>query len=183
MKKKYIFLLAFVILALIQLAIPAYMTLSREIKLDQGTLYKIRTGPVDPYDIFRGRYVALTTRLDWSDEANNKRDMIKKSSVFYAVIDKDEHGFAFIKDISLNKPGNQYYDYLKMNADKNGRIKDVFDRFYLNQKIAPKVEAAYRRNAWRSDSETYINVMIKNGNGVIKDLYIDGKPFMEVIEE
>ena len=69
MNKKYIFLMLFIILAIIQLSIPAYMSLSREINLGKGTLYKIRTGPVDPYDIFRGRYVALSTRLDWSKEA------------------------------------------------------------------------------------------------------------------
>jgi uncharacterized membrane-anchored protein len=50
----------FVLLAVIlQLALPAWMALERELVVQQGQRIWLRTAPVDPRDIFRGDYVHL----------------------------------------------------------------------------------------------------------------------------
>lgn len=48
-----------VLLCVIQLAVPAFMIVRREHALSMGRAFKFRTAPVDPYDAYRGRYVAL----------------------------------------------------------------------------------------------------------------------------
>ena len=42
-----------------QLAIPAWMLVSRERVLAEGEPHRFECAPVDPVDVFRGRYVAL----------------------------------------------------------------------------------------------------------------------------
>ena len=70
----------FVTVAFLQLLIPIQMITSRERILDKGTLYKFRTRPVDPYDAFRGKYVALS--IDY--ELTSKETL--PSSVLYITI-------------------------------------------------------------------------------------------------
>lgn len=56
MKLKIILL---IVLFAIQLAIPGYMIFEQNQILTEGTAYKFKTRPIDPYDPFRGRYVTL----------------------------------------------------------------------------------------------------------------------------
>ena len=52
----------FIVVAVVQIAAPASMILRRERALDRGERFLFRTAPVDPYDAFRGRYVAPSFR-------------------------------------------------------------------------------------------------------------------------
>jgi len=56
---KYWRLIVFVLVAFAQLAVPGSLIWKREHTLRQGNVWKFRTAPVDPVDVFRGRYVAL----------------------------------------------------------------------------------------------------------------------------
>lgn len=73
-----------------------------------------------------------------------------------------------------------------MENDLNNRIKNPFDRFYMNQKIAPEAERVYRKYSRQTifaDNKTYIEVRIKNGKGTIEDLYINNKPIYQFIND
>ncbi len=52
-------LVLWIVLALAQLAVPAWMIVGEERVLRDGRQLKLQTRPVDPADFFRGRYVAL----------------------------------------------------------------------------------------------------------------------------
>ena len=59
MDTKKIIFPAFILLVLVQLFVPANMILEQEDILKNGTPYKFKTAPIDPYDPFRGKYVWL----------------------------------------------------------------------------------------------------------------------------
>ena len=54
----------FLCLFAVQIAVPVYMIVNREKTLVLGKQFKFHTVPVDPYDAFRGRYVALAVQQD-----------------------------------------------------------------------------------------------------------------------
>ncbi len=180
--KKHINIIIFIILAVIQIAIPVQMVIVRENILNKGKLYKIQVRPVDPYDIFRGRYVAINIEgFDYNNIPVHKRNLLKEGTEFYAILGINKNGYAYIKDISIDKPDEEY---LLMENDLNNRIKNPFDRFYMNQEIAPEAEKLYQeysRDSINHDSKTYITVRIKEGKGTIEDLYINDKPFYQMI--
>ena len=55
MIKMKILLSVFILVALVQLFVPAKMILDREDILDMGKEYKFKTEPIDPNDPFRGK--------------------------------------------------------------------------------------------------------------------------------
>ena len=59
MNKKILLISAFVLVVLVQLYVPAKMIWGREEVLNTGTEYKFRTAPIDPNDVFRGKYINL----------------------------------------------------------------------------------------------------------------------------
>ncbi|MCG8571283.1 MAG: GDYXXLXY domain-containing protein, partial [Spirochaetes bacterium] len=69
-------IIAFIILAIIQLAVPVNMIIQSEKALTLGDEFKIKVIPIDPYDIFRGRYLTLRTaglaRHDLPEEEQQK---------------------------------------------------------------------------------------------------------------
>lgn len=181
MNKQYIPLIAFTILAIIQLVIPASMIFRSEKALTTGQSYLIRVRPVDPYDVFRGRYVTLANEgFNYRDIPEDSRSLLKEGSHFYALLGVDEEGFAYIRDISLDIPEE---DYLKMEYNLDGVVVNPFDRFYLQQDVAPKVEKAFNEAGWNKTEATYISVRIKDGVGVIEELFILGMPVEEIIRE
>ncbi len=52
-------LVLFIVVALLQLSVPASAIWNRHRTLKQGRVWKLKTAPVDPVDAFRGRYIAL----------------------------------------------------------------------------------------------------------------------------
>ena len=110
MDKKYRLLAIFILVALVQVYIPAKMVLDSEGVLDSGTEYKFKTAPVDPTDPFRGKYITLRYK-DNSVEVENESDWISGEEV-YVILTKDVDGFARIKLISKEIPRYKV-DYFK----------------------------------------------------------------------
>jgi uncharacterized membrane-anchored protein len=59
MKKLQFALMLFAVLSFFQLGMPVWMIANREMTLRDGKQFRFRVAPVDPYDAFRGRFVAL----------------------------------------------------------------------------------------------------------------------------
>lgn len=167
--------IAFILLVITQLAVPSWMIISQENILNQGTVYKFKTAPVDPYDIFRGRYVSLSTDQRSTTIANSQN--IEKGQSIYVILETNHEGFAQVKTASISKP--VYGDYIKTKiTHKNGNkvyFRLPFDRYYMNEEKAPKAEALYRRNNMRSKQDAYILVRVLNGSALIEGLYVGGK--------
>lgn len=87
MKPKIILL---IVLFAIQLAIPGYMIFEQNQILTEGTAYKFKTRPIDPYDPFRGRYVTLAFDANQDVIPVVEGADIESEQWVYALLDIDE---------------------------------------------------------------------------------------------
>lgn len=185
-QNKKVVMLSFGLVAMIQLAVPAAMIIRYELVMMQGTLYKFRTAPVDPYDAFRGRYVALRIKEDTAPVKDKSE--FKYNETVYATITTDKDGFAKFASASKTPPEGDV-DYLKVKVRYNyGNEKTIdlqipFDRYYMNENYAKAAEDAYRQNSRQGKENTYIAVRVKDGKAVIENLFIDNKPVMEYLKQ
>ena len=171
---------------LVQLAVPAYMIMNREGILRNGIQLKFKTQPVDPYDAFRGKYVAIsiegTTGLSCTDS-------IKKGQRVYAVVKNGEDGFSTFEKVTTAIPLNCIYIEVKSdytyNAVETVNIVLPFDRYYMNESLAPKAEEAYREHSAKNSKllDTYVTVRVKNGKAVLEELFIANLPIKEFLKK
>ncbi|PLX85580.1 MAG: hypothetical protein C0617_03530 [Desulfuromonas sp.] len=171
----------FLLLAALQLLVPASMIYQRETTLTHGVPYRFKTAPVDPYDPFRGRFVRLNVEAgNASVEAGAE---FKKGQWAYVLLGKDEQGFAMLKRAHREPPAAGDYLRLKVRSasGKTVRLKMPFDRFYAEESIAPEIERAYRRSSRRGRQDAFVMVRVKDGRGVIEELYIEDLPILEFL--
>lgn len=171
----------FIAVALAQIAVPVSMIVPREAALRTGTQYKFRCVPVDPFDAFRGRYVAL--RIESNSAPAPTTFRVDPGETVYATIENDAQGFARFSEIHLNRPADG--DYLKLVVDRS-RGSEVtfvnpFDRYYMPEDLAPAAERAYRSANSGSSASAYITVRVRNGLGVIENLYLDDMAVREYL--
>lgn len=184
MNKKLLFGI-FSVVAAAQLAVPVWMIYQKETVLTTGELFRFRTAPVDPYDAFRGRYVALG--FD-QNTAPAPPGPIIPGTPLYAHIAVDEGGFAFFTATSLEAPAGTPYLKVKARGEtmsrenrRSVRLQLPFDRYYMNEKDAPAAENAYRRSSRGGSRDAYVTVRIKSGHAVLEELYVGGMPIGEFL--
>lgn len=164
--KKY--LLPFLILTiLIQLFVPAYFVFEKYDTLKTGNEYKFEVELYDPYDAFRGRYVAISpvAQRELYNKINNNNSF---SGNNYGLISVDNDGFAFISSSTDLKPANG--DYVK--SSNNRYFTLPIERYYSDENIAPQLEQFLSTN--RQGLKPYVILRVKGDNAVIQGLYIDG---------
>ncbi|MFO7818832.1 MAG: GDYXXLXY domain-containing protein [Halanaerobacter sp.] len=175
----------FILLAVIQLAVPGVMIAKRELTLKNGEEFKFITAPVDPYDAFRGRYVSLNfsqSQIPLSQDLE-----IERNQWVYAHLKKDKAGFAKIHKITLDPPAKE--DYLKVKVryiDKRREEVNLelpFDRYYLEEDVAKVAEKYYQQLSRREEIASYVVVRVDSGFGVLEELYLDGVPILEYVRE
>lgn len=164
-----------------QLAVPVWMIAGQERILREGAVYRFRTAPVDPYDIFRGRYVSLTTEAESRPVKVPGGMQFRRGQDAYLQLSVDKDGYTQIAGAYPSPPSggdyirggvrHQYGDQLS--------VKLPFDRYYLNEKNAPEAERLYREAGRQDEQETYIQVRILRGDARIEALIIDGVPVDE----
>ena len=165
-----------------QLAAPASMILKRERVLAHGQAFKFRTAPVDPYDAFRGRYVALG--FDQRSIAAPHGHDFARGQTVHAVLAEDAEGFATVAGLRRDRPDAEPYltTQIEYVAGNTVHLRLPFDRFYMDENEAPEAERVYRQNSVRSNRNAYVQVRIEKGFGVIEDLYVDGTPIRDYLE-
>ena len=173
----------FCCIALIQLITPLSMIIKRESVLKNGEQFKFKTAPVDPYDAFRGRYVAL--RIAEDNVSAPIGILLSNGQSICAHIAVDEQGFAKLTTVTTSKPqGVSYIQAKVMYVSANKVQLDLpIDRYYMEEKLAPAAEKAYREHNIRGKQDAYITVRIKSGDAVVENLYIAGKPILEFLKE
>jgi len=187
MHRKYKLLSVFILVALVQLYMPAKMIIDSEGVLDSGTEYKFKTAPVDPTDPFRGKYITLRYK-DNRVEVENESDWISGEAV-YVILTKDEDGFGRIKLISKEIP--QYkVDYFKAKLSFVGssgsnkvRVTYPFNRYYMEESKAEAAEKAYRKSQADTSKVAYALVSVKDGEAVLQDVLIEGVSIKDIVEQ
>jgi len=183
MKKTLSILGLFSCLALIQIAMPVSMIVRREIVLCSGRQFRFRTAPVDPYDAFRGRYVALRIEEGRAPIAGGVK-LIRNQKV-YAHVKEDDKGFARIVSVGVVRPDGDAYIQAKVKYVRGTEVqlRLPFDRYYMDEKSAPAAEAAYRKHSRRGSKDAYVTVRVKSGFAVVEELYVNEKPILEFIKD
>ena len=188
MKTRILFGL-FVAVAVVQLAVPVGQVWKHEDVLRTGKAYKFRTAPVDPYDAFRGRSVAL----NYADTTARVREglRLKYRQAAYVSLSNNADGFAEFGELTLEPPAKG--DYLRVEyawtAHTNrhqANFRLPFDKFFMEETKAPQAEDAYRRFGNRRDQTNeaaYVIVRVKGGRGVIEDLFIQDKSIRDFLEQ
>ncbi|MEX0966863.1 MAG: GDYXXLXY domain-containing protein [Bacteroidia bacterium] len=186
MNSKKIIMIVFVMVALVQIYVPAKMIMDRENVLRTGTEYKFRTAPVDPSDPFRGKYITLNFAEN-TVGVQNEDDWVSGESV-YLSLKTDEEGFVKINSVSKEKP-DESEDFLKakvwfVSGDTTNilTVQYPFDRYYMEESKAYPAELAYIDSQQNDSLETYALVRIKNGEAVLKDVLIDGISINEIVK-
>jgi uncharacterized membrane-anchored protein len=162
----------------------------QETTLREGRAYKFKTRPVDPYDAFRGRYVALAYEQDHAPWRGGTNDLIRRGQG-YARIEDGADGFAVVRDVGLDLPATG--EILKVQVNYRGWGTNTamayftmpFDRYYMEETKAPQAESIYReRNRrGRANPNTYVVVHIHKGHAALGELYVDGQPIHELLAQ
>ncbi len=179
MKHRRLIFIIFIAVAILQLFVPLKIILKYNDVLKNGKVYKFKTAPIDPNDPFRGKYISLSFDDAVSTYLSNKE--WNGNEKIFVLLDEDNRGFAKIKNISTIEPK---YTSLYVKAQVYGLMKNKiiritypFNKFFISETKAKSTERIYREAIRKSNKKpAYALVAIKNGNGVIKDIIINGKP-------
>lgn len=182
---KSITTLALVFVALFQLSALGSRVWNLEAVLTTGERHLFKAAPVDPVDYFSGRYVAINldgVTFKVGEEELRNFDYGRKR---WVAIEKGEDGFSrFSGYTEETGAGPRVFARTWVSGKEEVRVDPPFSRFYMNEKLAPRAEAAYNRAAMRDGKrDAWVAVRIKDGVGVIEELYIGGKPVSEYLKE
>lgn len=162
-----------------QWSVPGALILKHQRTLSNGAAYAFRTAPVDPEDPFRGRYVALDFAA--AERAATSTAPLPHDVPLYAAITVDAQGFAQLGEPASTPPAQGDWLPVRVTWQGEGRVRLQlpFDRFYLDEALAPEAERRYREAdqgpASRADA-TYVMVRVRDGHAVIEMLYLNGRP-------
>lgn len=179
MSRKKVILILFLLVALVQIYLPASMILDREATIRSGQVFKFKCQPVDPSDPFRGKYIVL--EFQSGIYHFEEQEEWYHGELIYVSITNDPQGFAKISSVNRFKPPESS-DWFKASvnwSNWNGSqgelsINFPFDRFYMEESKAIKAEQLYREQLMDSTSVVYSNVSIYEGNAVLTDVVING---------
>lgn len=168
---KYWRLILFGLVASAQLAVPGSLIWKREHTLRQGNVWKFRTAPVDPVDVFRGRYVAL--RFDIETQEISPPPNSNYSDKVFVTLKANAEGFAEIDQVFATKPTGDDF----MEAQLSGKtIAMPFDKYWVTERDAPAAESAYRNLSRRGNQKAHVSVRVFRGDAAIEQLYLDNQP-------
>ena len=186
MLNKKVLFIGFLLIAIVQLYVPAKMIYDQEIVLLNGNEYKFKAAPIDPNDPFRGKYITLRFEAT-TFPVQNINEWAINDEVF-VQIQNDTAGFAQIKNVSKKRPDNDP-DYIKAkiaflmeDGKVNMTIEYPFDRFYMEETKAQAAEDMYRESIVDSSQVAYALVNIRNGEAVIKDVLINGTSISDLVK-
>jgi len=170
-----------------QLAVPAGMIVRRELALQRGAALRFHTAPVDPYDAFRGRYIALA----FNERSVPCAETFRAHQSIYVRAETGTNGFASLVE-AARRPGDTGV-WFRASAGYGAGEKAVsvdlpFDRFYMDETSAPQAEKLYRainrRNRPAGEKrETWLQVRVYRGLAVPEELYVDGRPIRAALRQ
>ncbi len=180
MKRSFPSWLLWVLLGLLQLAVPASMVVKQEAILSQGTEYRFRLAPVDPGDPFRGRYLRLSFEVERKGYKLQTASAFDKSQPLYAAISTDPEGFARIDALATTPPASPYLTIPAGSHYGYGggdiHITIPFHRYFVNETRAKAIEKEANELLRRAQKEgrkpgLYGTVRIKDGDGSLTGLW------------
>jgi hypothetical protein len=68
-------------------------------------------------------------------------------------------------------------------SDDRVHVDMPFERYYIDEHLAPAAERAYWQHSRRDAQPAYITVRVRGGLAVLEELYIAGKPVREFVQQ
>ncbi len=177
-------ILLFIVVAIIQVAIPMQLILKQENILKTGTPYKFKTKPIDPTDPFRGKFITLSYAID---RAQSEDSTWVKNQNIYVYLQKDSLNFAQVKKVS-KQPNAYPEDYVKATIKYYNKKRKVvyfnlpFNRFYMEEFKAKPAEEIYTESTQETLNDVYTLVYVKEGEAVIDNVFINAIPIADYVE-
>ena len=169
-------LLVFILSGLAQLAVPASLIWKREQTLRQGSVWRLRTAPVDPVDAFRGRYIALGFDLETQQILSPAG--AEDGQTVFVTLRSNPQGFAEIDQVSTVPP--QRDDFIE--AKLSGKTVSMpFANYWVTERDAPAAEAAYLRETRQDKRNAFVTVRVFRGDAAMEQLYLDNQPLGEYL--
>jgi uncharacterized membrane-anchored protein len=172
----------FIVVALLQLSVPASVVWKRERTLKHGRVWKFRTAPADPIDAIRGRYVRLRFAAE-EVPAQAREQRISPNSSVWVSLKEDADGFARIDRVSETALSGDNIVTAEAGywTDRSSQVHFPFDRFWVTEKNAPAAEKAYLENSRHGKQNAYATVRVREGDATIEQLYIEGQPLADYL--
>lgn len=181
MKKQYTITL-FAVLIILQLGTPFSMIVQRETILKNGERFRFKAVPVDPYDAFRGRYVALRLEKDRLPRPDNLK--IETGQTVYAHIYVDRQGNAKFSRITTRPPHDiPYMTARALCWGKEVKLDLPIKRYYMQESIAPQAQRLYEKQSGQKLNNVYVLVRLKDGLAVIEGLYVGSQRIEDAIKQ
>ncbi len=187
MKNKKILLLLFVLTVVAQWFVPLQMWQHQKNILKTGKEFKFKTAPIDPTDPFRGKYITLRYDTDFI-YVKDTNIQWKSGEILYAKITNDSLGFARIDSV-FKHPPKSTSDFIKTKVTSSYdnsqiNIEFPFDRYYMEESKAPGAETLLsQQDANLLPLETYAVVSIKNGEGTLKEVFVNEVPINQYVKK
>lgn len=194
MNHKVIFII-FLIVALIQLAVPAKMIFDSENVIAKGSTFKFQLDPIDPNDPFRGKYMTLRFK-----EREFKVDSCRQFGYADAFIEiyAGTNGLAKIKHVSFDKPSSdktflkaeviceQHNQFDKEHPNlQQSHSKYVitypFKKFFMNELGIQETEKKLQVILSDTTRIAYGEVSIQNGQSRLTSIKVDGTDISQLI--
>ena len=180
-------LAVFAVAAVAQWLLPLAGIWQHERVIARGTLLRIECGAPDPYDPLRGRYLAVRPGQSSVSEPEGFPRGGGLVPV-WATLEAGDDGLARIKSVSLEPVSGPTVIPLmaRFQGTTNGTdmiwLEWPFDRFYLNERLAPDVDklVAERR---RDGKQTVAEVRLLDGRAVLTDILLDGVSVRELVRQ
>lgn len=165
------------------IAVPLYMIWRYENVHSRGEIFRFKSEPVDPYDAFRGKYINLSFRGFNSILFPDTSKKFSVGQTVYLEVQKDDSGFAYISKTFSEPPSHHHYIETKVSYayDSDFSVDIPFDRYYMNEELAPLAEDAYREYA--REENVYVDVRVLDGKALIEEVYIRNKPIVKFLRE
>jgi uncharacterized membrane-anchored protein len=169
-------LVVLLLVALAQLAVPASLIWKREQTLRHGSVWKLRTAPVDPVDAFRGRYIALEFEAETREIPATPT--VAYGDTVFVTLRNNEEGFAEIDQVTTTRPSTD--DYIM--AQSNAKLVSLpFDKYWVTERDAPAAEEAYRAQNRRDKKNAFVTIRVLRGDAAMEQLFLDNKPLGEYL--
>lgn len=185
--KRGIWLAGLLMLFAAQWAVPFVQVGREEAIRREGTVWRFALQPVDPYDVMRGRYLALGFAANTTMDAPPGS---KAGDTVYAVLEEDAQGLARVARLSAVAEENAFALPLRLTETWDGEahtpradVRIPLSRFYLPEDDALAIDRIFPQQA-RSDAplQAVLETRLKNGRLVAEALWIDGQPYRQWLQ-
>ncbi|MEK0421310.1 MAG: hypothetical protein RLZZ161_1161 [Bacteroidota bacterium] len=173
------------LVALLQLLFLGGLLYDYEKTKTEGALFRLELQMYDPYDMFRGNYMALNFK-----ENRIKMPVFKPrwDEKFYVkLVRNPKTGFAMPKQVSLKYNGGD--DWVEV-SNSGGSVVDnsdtlllfsfMQDRFFISENKVKKADEALRKATADSSKRCWAEMRVRNGTAILTDVKIDGKSLKDL---